>query len=157
MSSRHVAHNRGVTLVEVVLAIAIFAAVIGVTAQSLASFYVTMEVQEQRIESIQAARAVLSAVREKRGEFELEDNQFDWAAFLAWIQGQNNDGWGEFLRTGGDHDELREHALSVACYGADGGAVVPGDNPIEVQVTSQWVDPQGRTQRALIATLLTDR
>ena len=38
--------ERGVTLIEITLAVAIFAGVIGVTAQALMSFYVSIDVQE---------------------------------------------------------------------------------------------------------------
>ena len=63
---RALARKRGVTLIEVTMAVAIFAVVIAVSAQSILSFYVAIDMQEDRIVATHAARAVLAALREMR-------------------------------------------------------------------------------------------
>lgn len=149
--------ERGITLVEVLMAVAIFAVVVGVTASSLVSFYVTMDVQEQRIEAVQSCRAVLGALREQRAKYTLPNDGYDWAAFHTWIQTQENSHWQNFLRTGRDHEELREHNITVQCLSMAGGPAGPNDNPIEVHVISTWRDRKNRPMQAQVVSVLTNQ
>ena len=144
--------ERGVTLMEIMVAIGIFAVVVAVTAQSLASFYVAIDVQEQRMEAVQACRAVLGALREKRAEF--EDN-FP-ADLLAWIEEKNDDGWNDFLKYD-DQQGLRDHAIEVSCYDMEGDEADDTDDPLQVIVTSTWIDRRGRELNAQVVTALTGR
>ena len=156
MSVRGVSCARGMTLIEVVLAVAILAVVLGVTAQAIGGFYITMDVQEQRIEAVQSARAVLGAVREKRTEFDGGEDGFDWAGLLGWIEGQNQESWAGFVRGNELHEDLRDHTIGVEVYNMDGGAASAGDNPVEVHAIAAWVDRQGRAQRAVVVTVMTN-
>lgn len=137
---------------EVTLAVAIFSAVIGVTAQSLASFYVSVDVQEQRMEAITACRGVMDALREKRTEFATNFPE----DLLAWIDNENEEGWPAFLEENLDHVELASQALSVECQNLDGDAAGVGDNPIVVFVTTTWQDRRGRTLSSTVSSVLTD-
>ena len=156
MRVRGVLCARGMTLIEVVLAVAILAAVLGVTAQAIGGFYITMDVQEQRIEAVQSARAVLGAVREKRTEFDGGEDEFDWAGLLGWVEGQNQTSWAGFLRGNELHEELRDHTISVQLFNMDGGPASAGDNPVEVHAVAAWVDRRGRAQRAVLVTVMTN-
>ncbi len=149
--------ERGITLVEVLLAVTLLASVIGVSATSLASFYVTMDMQEQRIEAIHACRAVAGELREKRGDFQIGSDGFDWNAYLAWIHEGNEAGWPAFLRQGEKGEELTGHALSVTCFNMDGAPANAGDNPLEIYVTSTWRDRKNRSLSAQLVTVLTNR
>jgi type II secretory pathway pseudopilin PulG len=149
--------ERGITLIEVVMAVAIFTVVMGVTASSLSSFYVTMDTQEQRIEAVQSCRAVLGAMRDKRSQYELPSDGFDWAGYHAWIQSQEAGHWEDYLRINTDHEELRDHSLAVACLNLAGAAATAADDPIEVHVTATWTDRQGRAMQAQLVSVLTSR
>lgn len=147
----------GVTLMEIMVAMAIFSVVIGVTATALTSFYVTMDLQEQRIEAVQSCRAVLGAIREKRHQYKQPEDLFDWTAFLGWINQQNTAGWPEFLKQGGSHEELRDHSLAVTPLNLEGNPANPNDAPIEFHVTASWKDRKGRAMQAQVVSVLTDR
>ena len=143
--------NQGTSLVEVTLAIAIFAGVIAVTAQSLASFYVTVDVQEQRMEAVLASHSVMDALREKRIEYQ-ENFPED---FLSWVDEKNETEWVSFLAENEGHVELSEQTIQVACYNATGDAAGPNDNPVEVHVTTTWRDRKGRELSASVVSMLT--
>ena len=144
--------ERGVTLMEITLAVAIFAAVIGVTAQALMSFYVGIDVQEQRMEAINTCRSVMDGLREKRYEFK-ESFPED---FLAWVEESNDGGWQEYLADNSEHVELDEQSIEVACFDQAGNAAGAGDNPVVVQVTTNWQDRKGRPVSATVFSMLTD-
>ena len=149
---RIIQDQRGVTLMEITLAVAIFAAVIGVTAQSLMSFYVSIDMQEQRMEGVASCRSVMDALREKRYEFKdafPED-------LLAWIETNNETSWEDFLADNSEHVELSEHAIEVNCFNEAGEAADADDNPIVVHVTAEWVDRKGRAMSATVVSMLTD-
>ena len=143
--------NRGITLMEVTLAVAIFAGVIGVTAQSLASFYVAIDVQEQRMEAVAACRGVMDALREKRLEF---GDTFP-EDLLAWVVTENDASWASFLADNSAHTELSGQTIVVECFNQAGDPAGAGDNPIVVQVTSTWQDRRGRTLSATVVSILT--
>jgi hypothetical protein len=143
--------NRGVSLMEVTLAVAIFAGVIGVTAQSLASFYVTIDVQEQRMEAVSASRSVMDALREKRAEF-TENFPED---LIEWVDAGNESEWEEFLVDNEGHVELSEQVIEVLCLNRAGDEAGVGDNPLVVHVTTTWQDRKGRTLSAQVVSMLT--
>ncbi len=157
MLGPRIRRNCGLSLLEVMVAIAIFTVVVGITATSLASFYLSMDVQEQRIEAAHAAQAVLDVIRDKRAEFELANDQFDWGAFLNWIEDQNDEGWPNLVREGSGHEELREHALSVEVRNMQGGAAQPGDNPLQLRALSNWIDRAGHPIQVDVVTIMTNR
>lgn len=149
---RFIRDQRGVTLMEVILAVAIFAAVIGVTAQSLMSFYVSIDMQEQRMEAVTACRGVMDGLREKRYEFKANFPQ----GLLAWVAENNESSWESYLAHNEEHIELADQDIEVACFNTDGEAAAAGDNPIVVHVTTTWLDRKGRPMSASIASMLTD-
>ncbi len=158
MHSPRLLEDRGVTLIEVMIAVAIFAVVIGVSAQALLSFYVSLDMQEERVESLQAARAVLSAIREKKEEFVLPEDEFDWEGLIAWLDEGNDTYWSSFLKPGVTGTKgLHDHTITVAYYDMQGNPAPAGASPLQVNVMSSWSDMKGRTITAQVATLLTTR
>lgn len=148
---RIISDQAGVTLIEITLAIAIFAGVIGVTAQSLMSFYVAVDVQEQRMEAVRACQSVMDGLREKRVEFK---NNFP-AGLLTWVETNNESSWADYLADNSEHVELAEQTLEVDCFNEAGEAADGGDNPIVVHVTTNWLDRKGRRLSATVVSMLT--
>lgn len=144
--------QRGVTLMEVTLAVAIFAAVIGVTAHSLMSFYVSIDMQEQRIEAINTCRSVMDSLREKRFQFKANFPE----DFLDWIDENNESDWESYLADNSEHVELAEQEIQVNCFNEAGDEAGAGDNPIVVEITTEWVDRKGRPLSATVISMLTD-
>lgn len=144
--------ERGVTLIEVIIAVAILAGVVGATAQSLMSFYVSIDVQEQRMEAIRSCQGLMDGIREKRVEFK---NDFP-DALLTWIETNNDNGWDAFLVDNSRHEELGNQDLTVACFDSDGESAGSGDNPVFVHVTTTWSDRKGRTLEATVVSVLTN-
>jgi Tfp pilus assembly protein PilE len=158
MARKRLTSESGITLMEVTVAVALFAVVMGVSAQALASFYGAIDQQELRIEAIQASRSVLGEIRQKREQFyDISEDSMAWDDFHDWIDEQNDDGWERFQRSSSGDNPLREHEIQVTLRNLDGGAAVPGDNPIEVQATSTWLDLRGRPMRATLVTIMADR
>ncbi len=147
---------RGMALLEVMLAVGIFAVVVGVTATSLTAFYSSMDAQQQRMEALQSCRSVLGAIREKRAEFITQADAVDRAGLLAWIEQGNTEHWSAYL-TNPSQGGLRGQTLSVRCLNMAGAAPTAADSPLEVQVISTWTDMAGRPMQAQVATVLADR
>ena len=156
MSRQRLGSTSGVTLIEVTLAIAIFAVVISVSAQSLMGFYAAIDIQEQRVEAIQSARSVLSDIRLKRADFVLPEDGYNWEGLLAWINTQNEDGWSAYLRDEGAN-VLPGHTLNVAVTDLDGNPAEANDNPLQLQVTTSWLDLRGRRTSSTVATIVSER
>ncbi|MFP4501248.1 MAG: type II secretion system protein J [Candidatus Hydrogenedentota bacterium] len=153
MSRKRNAGNSGMTLVEVTIAMAIFAAVMAVSAQALGSFYVGVDLQKERVEAVNSCRAVMSFLREKRHELSAGFPE----GFLGFVGSRENAGWPEFLDSDTDGPTLDNHSISVACQAMDGSAASVNTNPLQVQVTSTWTDKRGRTLRAQVVSVLTDQ
>ena len=151
-SIRLIREQHGVTLMEITLAVAIFAAVIGATAHALMSFYVGIDMQEQRIEGVAACRSVMDGIREKRYEF--RDNFPE--GLVAWIESNNDSSWEAYLADNSEHTELAVQSIAVVCLNEAGGAAGAGDNPIVVYVTTEWRDRKGRPMSATVVSMLTD-
>ncbi len=157
MPARMKKSNSGVTLMEVTLAVALFAVVIAMSAQALISFYAAIDVQEQRVEAMQAARAVLAHVRQKRADFEEEDDVYNWSGLLSWFNTKEEAGWTEFLRNTSGTNYLPDHDIDVTVLNMDGDAANAGDNPLEVHVTSSWSDLRGRTISVEVVGVLSEK
>lgn len=146
--------QEGMTLMEVTMAVAIFAAVIAMTATALVDFYVGVDLQKQRIEAASSCRAVLSYLRERRPEM----NEDFPATFLDHINLKQEEGWTEFLKhDAGDGITLDGHTITVVVRNMDGAEATDADNPIRIIVQSTWLDRAGRPMRAELATALTDQ
>jgi len=157
MKRRKLHSTSGVTLMEVTLSVAIFAVVIAMSAQALMGFYASVDMQEQRVEALQAARTVLADIRLKRTDFELPDDQFDWEGLRAWIQERQEGEWAAYTR---DHDEgnlLEGHQISVIVTNMDGEEPNGNDNPLQIRVNTSWLDMRGRRVSATIATVIAER
>jgi len=149
---RFLKDERGVTLIEITLAVAIFAGVIGVTAQSLMSFYVSIDIQEQRMEGVRACQSVMDGLREKRLEF--KDNFPE--GLLTWIETNNDSSWAAFKADNSEHVELADQTIEVTCFNDAGETADGDDNPIVVHVTTNWTDRKGRPLAATLVSMLTN-
>src|SRR5262245_16258962 len=58
--------DEGFTLMELMMAVAIFSIVLGATAQALVSYYATLDVQNRRNTALRHCSTVLSQMREAR-------------------------------------------------------------------------------------------
>lgn len=146
-------NERGMTLMEVTMAVAIFSGVIAVSAQALASFYAGVHLQKQRIESVNTCRAVMSLLREKRQELAPDFPE----SFLAYVDARQEDGWQEFRKTEAGLVQLVNHAVTVLCTGLDGSAATANTNPLQIHVISTWDSLRGHPMSAEIVSVLTDR
>lgn len=149
---RFIRDQRGVTLMEVTFAVAIFAGVIGVTAQALMSFYVSIDMQEQRMEGVTTCRSVMDSLREKRYQFK---NDFP-GGLLTWVEANNGTSWADFLADNSEHIELAEQTIEVECLNLAGNPAGNNDNPLVVHVTTSWLDRKGRPMSATVVSMLTD-
>jgi len=128
----------GLSLIEVALAMGIFAIVMTSSAQVLASFTGAMDVQEQRHMAAQHCRALLAEMRQQRDA--------PGVGFPARLTNVWPDG---FVTQNPAFVELPNETLTV----------VYGDllaNPLQVTVTSRWTDRSGRLLQVSVSTLLTD-
>jgi len=136
---------RGVTLLELTIAVSIFAVTIAVAAQVLVAFYATMDLQQQRVEAANYCRGVFSQMRTIRDTVpntSEQPNRFQDAVF------------GEFPE--GEQDQvpygLREVMVNLAYESTNGTA-----NPLVPTVTVNWLDMRGRDVSLSLTTAITDR
>lgn len=164
MQARHLTRRSGVTLIEVTMAVAIFAVVIALSAQSILSFYVALKVQEDRVVAVHSARTIMNALREKREEYRgaNESDMVNWTNYFSWITTENTAKWTTYTaqQTGGA--ALKNQNVTVTMYkvnadNSTGGAAAAGDNPLEVHVVVTWTDGKGRTMTSRLVTRMTDR
>jgi type II secretory pathway pseudopilin PulG len=127
----------GLTLLEVALAMGIFAIVMSVSAQVLIGFSGAMEVQEQRQEAIQHCRAVLTQIRQDRDTSVLA---FPDQILAVWPDGREV--------TDPTIVTLPNEVITV-------DYVNDGADPLSVTITASWTDMQGRPAAASVSTLLT--
>lgn len=129
--------NEGVTLMELTFAVALFSVVLGATAQSLISYYVALDTQNQRHTAIRNCTGILSNMRDVR---DANPENFPDALTAVWPDETEVGGVGA----------LPQEAVTV-------DYVDPNANPLEVTVTSEWVDLRGRPMTVSVTTLMTDR
>ncbi len=149
MNRNRFMENRGVTLLELTFAMAVFAIALGVTAQSLISYYGQLDLQDRRATAIQHCRSVLGAIREIRDS----TGEGYIAAITEWIEGQEV---GEGGEPGGYRDVLTPMAgetITTVCTDLWTGGL-PVD-PMQVLVTSAFKDVRGRPMRVEATTILT--
>ncbi len=156
MHWKRVLRNRGMALLEMMLAVGIFAVAVGVTATALSSFYVNMDSQQQRMIAVQSCQSVLGAIREKRTEFVDQNDLMDRAGFLGWIAEKGQEHWSEYL-TSPANGGLTNHQIAVDCRNTAGSPAASADTPIEVYATATWTDRAGRPMHIQLATILSDR
>jgi prepilin-type N-terminal cleavage/methylation domain-containing protein len=137
--------SQGVTLLELMFAVAIFAAAIGATAQCLVSFYANMDVQRQRVIATNMCRATLSDMRGLRDTYPntttLPTN------FQTHVLAQfpdNTEITGSSLLPGSRIKVTYEDPNATA-------------NPLVPTVRVQWTDLRGHDVSATVTSALTDR
>lgn len=157
MSTRKLRPNSGITLMEVTLAVALFAVAIAMSAQALISFYSAIDVQEQRVEAMQAARAVLATVRQKRADFEGENDTYNWNGLLSWFNSNQETGWTAFKRSTPGPNYLPNHDIDVTVLNTDGEPATASDNPWEVHVRSTWTDLRGRSVSVEVVGIISEK
>jgi prepilin-type N-terminal cleavage/methylation domain-containing protein len=135
------AANDGVTLLELTIALSIFAIVMGAAAQGLVASYSSLKVQEQRAEAAHLCRSVLDHMREFR-----DNNAATFPDSLTqhWPAGSPIEGI-----TAAAETSLNEYELTVS-YGDAGAA------PLPVTVQVAWKDHQGRPISFSVTTLLSE-
>ncbi len=149
-------NQSGVTLLEIMIAMGIFAVVVGISASSLASFYTSIETQKERIAAAQSCRGAINLARQMRSEFYHvvpDQNRFpeDWQ---AWLNGKNQQNWPEFTSSPGNEVHLRDHVIVAQLYDLDGNAISSNTNPVVLHVRASWLDTRGRLMDAYIATII---
>lgn len=157
MSGRKIGATSGISLVEVTFAVAIFAIAIAMSAQAMMSFYAATDVQEQRISAMQANRAVISAIRQKRTDFQEANEVFNWTNYINWINQQQTGKWAAYLKTNAASGALPNHAITVTLLAMDGKPAVAGNDPIEVHVRSTWKDLRGRPASIELVCAISER
>ena len=137
MASKMYKEDQGFTLMEITIAIAIFAIVMGSAAQVLISFHVSMDIQRQRYEAIQNCQTVLNAMRDAR---DADPDNFPSTILEQWPDGITVE----------DAGTLPNEIVRVIYTN-------PATTPLEISAISSWSDMRGRTAQTSIATVLTDR
>ncbi|GMW00048.1 MAG: hypothetical protein AMXMBFR84_11860 [Candidatus Hydrogenedentota bacterium] len=126
----------GMTLVELTLALAIFAIVLGAAAQSLVSFYVALDMQNQRNTALRNCLSIINAMRNVR---DANLDNFPGIITNTWPDGAEVPNAGS----------MRNETVTVDYTN-------PAANPLEVTVFSQFTDMQGRPMQVRISTMLTN-
>jgi len=155
-----IASQRGITLIEVLIAVAIFSFVIAASAQSMISIMVGTQIQKDRVTATHSCRVVLNAIREKKGEFRgpNETDMVNWTNFFAWITTQNTAKWATYLTETDGSAALTSHSVTVELRNAATGAVAnAGDDPLEVHVMASWTDVKKRTDSVRLISRISDR
>ena len=129
--------NDGVTLLELTIAMAVFAVILGATAQALISYYVALDAQNQRHTALRNCTGVISNMRDVR---DANPASFPSAITALWPDGAAVAGAGS----------LNQEQVTV-------DYVNPNANPLEITVSSQWADMRGRPMSVGVSTILTDR
>ncbi len=127
----------GFTLLELTLAMAIFAVVLGVTAQSLVTYYTSIQTQNQRTLAAQNLKAVFAEMRALRDQ---EPEDFPANIVDEWPDGS------DIERGSGLMNE------NIRVTYTD-----PNANPLEVMLVHTWDDNAGRTVRLQMSTMLTNQ
>ena len=137
--------SEGVTLLELTIAVAIFVVAVGAAAQILVSFYVTMDMQSQRVVAINNCRSLLSDMRNLRDAFPnsaTNPTNFQSAVLAKYPPGANLDGPAGLT------------GASVTVNYEDSN---PTANPLAPTVTVEWRDLRGRTCTISLSSAITDR
>lgn len=164
----------GFTLIEVMMAMAIFAITLGATAQGLGFAYGLVTLQKQRVVAANDCRVVISGLRqviaanpdttgcpENSNKFPclILEYASTFPADLNAVAALSATARMPFsgLYT------LRNETITISLTSTPtGGAVVSGSgasnstNPVYVKVTVQWIGPRGITYTEAVSTVITD-
>lgn len=127
------AASRGFTLLELTIAMALFAVVLGATAQSLVTYHAALEMQNMRSVAAQNARSVLADMRSAR-----DNGPFPEVLLNGWPDGAVVEG----------ASTLPGENIVVTYTDVTA-------NPLEVTVVSTFPDMRGRPVRVQLGTALT--
>ncbi len=139
MAEHRLRDEQGVTLLELMIAMALFALVLGAAAQSLVSYHSVMQLQEQRNAAAQNCKALLGQLRNDR------DN--DPGPFPDRVTDDFPNNWST---TDAAFCTLPDETLTVTYTNANA-------NPLEVIVTSTWTPLRGGQAQFQLSTILTDQ
>jgi type II secretory pathway pseudopilin PulG len=137
--------SEGVTLLELTLAVAIFVIAVGASAQALISFYVTMDMQNQRVVAVNHCRGVLSNMRNLRDAFPnsaTTPSNFQSAVLAAYPAAVETDG----------PAALSSSKVTVSYEDTNLTA-----NPLVPTVMVHWHDLRGRTCTVTLSSAISDR
>jgi len=137
--------NEGVTLLELTLAVAIFVIAVGAAAQTLISFYVTMDMQNQRVVAINLCKSVFSDMRNLRDaspNSQTNPANFQNALLTAYPPGTEKNG---------------PAGLSNSKVIVNYESTNASSNPLVPTVTVQWRDLRNRTCAVSLSSAMTDR
>jgi len=149
--------NAGMSLMEVTLAITVFAVAIGFTAQALMTNYVALDLQEQRIDGIQTSRSIMAEIREQRAMHRQGMDNFNTAAYLAWIDQQNTSNWTNIAAIEDGAQHLPNRNIVVEVFNPDGTPANNNSDLMEIHVTTTWTDRMGRPMEARLISILAER
>ncbi|HOF41431.1 MAG TPA: type II secretion system protein [Candidatus Hydrogenedentes bacterium] len=131
------ASKAGMTLLEIMIAVTIFMVVLGGVAQILISFYAAQLMQSQRLAVAENAKSVFTEMRQHRDQ---HPDDFPGAVTTRWPDGSVIPGAGTQT-----NETIRVDYVNTAA------------NPLEITLTSTWVDLHNRTMTMTVSTVLTDR
>ncbi len=149
--------NEGLTLIEIMIAVAIFAFVVGVTAVTLVSSHNNLQMQRERIQALHVCRAVIEAIREKRKDFNTSNETFNWEGFYSWINGRTSNDWLTMVSAPEHPISIPDLQISVVCRNMNGNPAGGTDNPAQIFVSATWTSIRGHTLRDTVATIVTSR
>jgi prepilin-type N-terminal cleavage/methylation domain-containing protein len=161
--------SRGFTLLEIVVALAIFTVTLGVTAQGLAYAYGVVNLQNQRVTANNDCRAVISSLRQVAAERPAStactnaDNMFP-CVLLNWVDNFPANAAAVAARAAfAGMYTLQNETIAITLTDNAGVAAVhgltagTGTNPVRATVTVQWRGPRGILYTEIVTTAVTDR
>lgn len=128
----------GFTLVEIMIAVAIFLTIGVISALSIASFHGNLQIQHERVQAVQLCKSVIQTIREKRKDFWESNFDFNGSAFFQWIMNQNTESWLNLSGFGNLPNRLRNVSIAVDCRNMDGSEANGLNYPMQVYVSVTW-------------------
>ncbi|HOK08124.1 MAG TPA: prepilin-type N-terminal cleavage/methylation domain-containing protein [Candidatus Hydrogenedens sp.] len=147
--------NNGLTLIEIMISVAIFSFVVGVTSVILVSSHNNLQIQRERIQALHTCRAVIEAIREKRKDFVVSNESFNWEGFYEWINEKTSNDWLSITTLEEHPIPIPDLQISVVLRNMNGEPAGGTNNPVQVFVTATWTSTRGHTIRDTVATILT--
>lgn len=143
----HTRHTdaEGFTLLELTIAVAIFAVAIGVAAQTLISFYAAMDVQNQRVIAVNHCRGILSdmrILRDRNPNSADDPTNFQDSILSAYPEGVEMTG----------PEQLPMSRVVVNYENA-----AAASNPLVPTVQVRWNDMRGHPVSVSMSSAITDR
>lgn len=149
--------NGGFTLIEIMIAIAIFAFVAGTTAITVVSVHSNLQIQRERIQAYQICRSVIETIREKRQDFSVGDDTFNWDGFYTWLNSQGTNDWLSMISIEEHPINLQNLQINIDVRNMQNESAGGTDNPIQVFVTTTWLNTKGYQFQATLGSILTTR